>query len=162
MKLDSYWEQHASVSSEESANHQKSEIESNILIQFRTSGLLPACIFSLIEGETCSSGKLREGISSSQRHDQFAIEGGSSHPKHHVLSWFLNILVQRMRLPFGCLSSSIPTPKRRRSFLVFFPIFTFPPHPFSKARLPRPWRPSWPPFILLSSIIHLSEHFTIS
>ncbi|KAI0247618.1 hypothetical protein BJV78DRAFT_1285396 [Lactifluus subvellereus] len=52
-KLDAYWEQqHASVSSEESAT-QKSEIESNILIQFR---------------------KLREGISSSQRHDQFAIE----------------------------------------------------------------------------------------
>ncbi|KAH9980139.1 hypothetical protein BGW80DRAFT_1273599 [Lactifluus volemus] len=53
-KLDTYWKQYPSESSAGSTTTpQKSEIESNILIQFR---------------------KLREGISSSQRHDRFAIE----------------------------------------------------------------------------------------
>jgi hypothetical protein len=79
MKLDAYWKQDAAESStsSEGVSTQKSEIESNILIQFRPSGLRPAHIVSSTDG-IFSLGKLREGISSSQRHDQFAVEGEAS------------------------------------------------------------------------------------
>jgi hypothetical protein len=78
MKLDAYWKQYTTVSSasSEGSATQKSELESNILIQFRPSGQLSAHILSSIDGDLFNSpGKLREGISSSQRHDQFAVEG---------------------------------------------------------------------------------------
>ncbi|KAI0304296.1 hypothetical protein B0F90DRAFT_1233749 [Multifurca ochricompacta] len=52
-KLDAYWKIYAPPSSSTESNVKKLELESNILIQFR---------------------KLREGISSSQRRDLFAIE----------------------------------------------------------------------------------------
>ncbi|KAI0297695.1 hypothetical protein BC826DRAFT_150297 [Russula brevipes] len=52
-KLDAYWKRYDPTSSSEDSDAQKSEVESNILIQFR---------------------KLREGISSSRRRDHFAIE----------------------------------------------------------------------------------------
>ncbi|KAI9508877.1 hypothetical protein F5148DRAFT_997399, partial [Russula earlei] len=52
-KLDAYWKRYGSPLNSAGPDSQKCEVESNILIQFR---------------------KLREGISSSRRHDQFAIE----------------------------------------------------------------------------------------
>ncbi|KAH9969753.1 hypothetical protein BC827DRAFT_1162577 [Russula dissimulans] len=56
-KLDAYWKRYDSpLNSGGGSDAQKAEVESNILIQFR---------------------KLREGISSSKRHDQFAIEDNS-------------------------------------------------------------------------------------
>jgi hypothetical protein len=73
-KLDAYWKRYRSSSNSEDSDAQKSEVESNILIQFRSSGFVAFAYAAIVDG-TCPLGKLREGISSSRRHDQFAIEG---------------------------------------------------------------------------------------
>jgi hypothetical protein len=73
-KLDAYWKRYCSSSNSEDSDAQKSEVESNILIQFRSSASFAHMHKAFLDGP-CPLGKLREGISSSRRHDQFAIEG---------------------------------------------------------------------------------------
>jgi hypothetical protein len=73
-KLDAYWKRYCSSANSEDSDAQKSEVESNILIQFRSPASF-ACVHTTFLDGTCPLGKLREGISSSRRRGQFAIEG---------------------------------------------------------------------------------------
>ncbi|KAI9443344.1 hypothetical protein H4582DRAFT_1185055 [Lactarius indigo] len=79
-KLDAYWELYPPSSSFAESNVKKSEAESNILIQFR---------------------KLREGVSASHRHDQFAIEA-------YETSLFLSIIFQSHVQTTSILSHLLP------------------------------------------------------
>ncbi|KAH9179370.1 hypothetical protein EDB89DRAFT_1926867 [Lactarius sanguifluus] len=79
-KLDSYWKLYPSLSNFGESDVQKSDTESNILIQFR---------------------KLREGVSASRRHDQFAVEA-------YETSLFLSIIFQSHVQTTSILSHLLP------------------------------------------------------
>ncbi|KAH9065289.1 hypothetical protein EDB87DRAFT_1749084 [Lactarius vividus] len=79
-KLDAYWKLYPPLSSFTESDVQKSEAESNILIQFR---------------------KLREGVSASRRHDQFAVEA-------YETSLFLSIIFQSHVQTTSILSHLLP------------------------------------------------------
>jgi len=79
-KLDAYWKLYNPSSSFTESEAQKSEVESNILIQFR---------------------KLREGLSASRRHDEFAVEA-------YETSLFLSIIFQSRVQITSILSHLLP------------------------------------------------------
>ncbi|KAN0127420.1 hypothetical protein V8E53_014757 [Lactarius tabidus] len=79
-KLDAYWKLHPPSSGFTESEVQKSEMESNILIQFR---------------------KLREGVSASRRHDEFAVEA-------YETSLFLSIIFQSRVQITSILSHLLP------------------------------------------------------
>ncbi|KAH9041992.1 hypothetical protein EDB85DRAFT_1857124 [Lactarius pseudohatsudake] len=79
-KLDAYWKLYPSLSRFGESDVQKSDAESNILIQFR---------------------KLREGVSASRRHDQFAVEA-------YETSLFLSIIFRSHVQTTSILSHLLP------------------------------------------------------